>query len=152
MAQAHSVKVGDLEIANDKPLTIIAGPCQMESRQHAQDMSGALAEIGKTLGIGIIYKTSFDKANRTSISSARGLGLEAAAPVFAEIKETTGLATLTDVHDARQWRRPPRLSMSYKFRRSCAARRIFLWPPVRRESQSMSRKASSSRLGTWPMS
>tara|TARA_B100000405_G_scaffold201274_1_gene141194 strand:- start:20 stop:862 length:843 start_codon:yes stop_codon:yes gene_type:complete len=102
MAQAHSVKVGDLEIANDKPLTIIAGPCQMESRQHAQDMSGALAEIGKTLGIGIIYKTSFDKANRTSISSARGLGLEAAAPVFAEIKETTGLATLTDVHDARQ--------------------------------------------------
>ena len=102
MAQAHSVKVGDLEIANDKPLTIIAGPCQMESRQHAQDMSGALAEIGKTLGIGIIYKTSFDKANRTSVSSARGLGLEAAAPVFAEIKETTGLATLTDVHDARQ--------------------------------------------------
>ena len=102
MAQAHSVKVGDLEIANDKPLTIIAGPCQMESRQHAQDMSGALAEIGKTLGIGIIYKTSYDKANRTSVSSARGLGLEAAAPVFAEIKETTGLATLTDVHDVKQ--------------------------------------------------
>lgn len=102
MVQAHTVKVGDLEIANDKPLTIIAGPCQMESRQHAQDMSGALAEIGKTLGIGIIYKTSFDKANRTSASSARGLGLEAAAPVFAEIKEMTGLPIITDVHDTSQ--------------------------------------------------
>ena len=102
MVQAHTIKVGDLEIANDKPLTIIAGPCQMESRQHALDISGALAEIGKTLGIGIIYKTSYDKANRTSASSARGLGLEAAAPVFAEIKKTTGLTTLTDVHDAGQ--------------------------------------------------
>ena len=102
MVQAHTVKVGDLEIANDKPLTIIAGPCQMESRQHAQDMSGALAEIGKTLDIGIIYKTSFDKANRTSASSARGLGLEAAALVFAEIKEMTGLPIITDVHDASQ--------------------------------------------------
>ena len=102
MVQAHTVKVGDLEIANDKPLTIIAGPCQMESRQHAQDMSGTLAEIGKTLDIGIIYKTSFDKANRTSASSARGLGLKAAAPVFAEIKEMTGLPIITDVHDASQ--------------------------------------------------
>ena len=102
MVQAHTVKVGDLEIANDKPLTIIAGPCQMESRQHAQDMSGTLAEIGKTLDIGIIYKTSFDKANRTSASSARGLGLEAAAPVFAEIKEMTGLPIITDVHDTSQ--------------------------------------------------
>ena len=102
MVQAHTVKVGDLEIANDKPLTIIAGPCQMESRQHAQDMSGALAEIGETLDIGIIYKTSFDKANRTSASSARGLGLKAAASVFAEIKEMTGLPIITDVHDTSQ--------------------------------------------------
>ena len=102
MAKAHTVEVGDLEIANDKPLTIIAGPCQMESRQHALDISGTLAEIGKTLGVGIVYKTSYDKANRTSASSERGLGLDAAAPVFAEIRETTGLATLTDVHDAGQ--------------------------------------------------
>ena len=102
MAKAHTVEVGDLEIANDKPLTIIAGPCQMESRQHALDISGTLAEIGKTLGAGIVYKTSYDKANRTSASSERGLGLDAAAPVFAEIRETTGLATLTDVHDAGQ--------------------------------------------------
>lgn len=100
--RAHTVRVGELEIGNDKPLTIIAGPCQMESRQHALDMSGALAEIGKELGVGMIYKTSYDKANRTSAASARGVGLDAAAPVFKEIRAAAGLATLTDVHDAGQ--------------------------------------------------
>jgi 2-dehydro-3-deoxyphosphooctonate aldolase (KDO 8-P synthase) len=94
------VSVGDLTIGNDLPLTIIAGPCQMESRQHALDMAGALAEISKQLGIGIIYKTSFDKANRTSAGSPRGLGLDEAAPVFAEVRKVTGLPTLTDVHAA----------------------------------------------------
>ncbi len=74
----------------------------MESRQHALDMSGALAEIGKELGIGVIYKTSYDKANRTSAGSARGMGLDAAAPVFEEIRKSTGLPTLTDVHAAEQ--------------------------------------------------
>jgi len=101
-ATPHHVHVGELAIGNDKPLTIIAGPCQMESRQHALDMSGALKEISAELGIGIIYKTSYDKANRTSLTSARGLGLEEAAPVFKEIRETTGLPTLTDVHAAEQ--------------------------------------------------
>jgi len=102
MTKQRTVTVGNLEIGNHKPLTIIAGPCQMESRSHALDMAGALAEIGRELGIGIIYKTSYDKANRTSASSARGVGLEDAAPVFAEIRETTGLPTLTDVHSAEQ--------------------------------------------------
>ena len=102
MAEAQSIQVGDLEIGNTKPLNIIAGPCQMESRQHALDISGALAEIGKELGVGVIYKTSYDKANRTSADSPRGMGLEAAAPVFTEIRETTGLSTLTDVHTAEQ--------------------------------------------------
>ena len=74
----------------------------MESRQHALDMSGSLAEIAKDLGIGVIYKTSFDKANRTSSKSHRGMGLDAALPIFTEIKETTGLPTLTDVHNAEQ--------------------------------------------------
>ena len=101
-AQPHHVRVGELAIGNDLPLTIIAGPCQMESRQHALDMSGALKDISAELGIGIIYKTSYDKANRTSLGSARGLGLEEAAPVFREIRETTGLPTLTDVHAAEQ--------------------------------------------------
>ena len=101
-ATPHHVHVGELAIGNDLPLTIITGPCQMESRQHALDMSGALKDIAAELGIGIIYKTSYDKANRTSLASARGLGLEEAAPVFREIRETTGLPTLTDVHAAEQ--------------------------------------------------
>jgi len=100
MTAPHTVQIGNLGIANDRPLTIIAGPCQMESRAHALDMSGALAEIGAELGIGIIYKTSYDKANRTSADSARGVGLDKAAPVFEEIRETTGLPVLTDVHAA----------------------------------------------------
>ena len=97
-ATSHHIKIGDTEVGNDLPLTIIAGPCQMENRDHALDMAGALAEISKDLDIDIIYKTSFDKANRTSMGSPRGLGLDEAIPVFAEIKKTTGLATLTDVH------------------------------------------------------
>ncbi len=87
-----------LKIGNDLPLTVIAGPCQMESRNHAIDMAGALADISRELDIGLIYKTSFDKANRTSIDSPRGLGLEAAKPVFIEIREKFGLPTITDVH------------------------------------------------------
>ena len=102
MTEAHTISVGSLSIGNNQPLTIIAGPCQMESRQHALDMSGSLAEIAKDLGIGVIYKTSFDKANRTSSKSHRGMGLDAALPIFTEIKETTGLPTLTDVHNAEQ--------------------------------------------------
>ena len=97
-AISHHIKIGDTEVGNDLPLTIIAGPCQMENRGHALDMAGALADISKDLDIDIIYKTSFDKANRTSMGSPRGLGLDEAIPVFAEIKKTTGLATLTDVH------------------------------------------------------
>ncbi len=97
-AASHHIKIGDTEVGNDLPLTIIAGPCQMENRGHALDMAGALADISKDLDIDIIYKTSFDKANRTSMDSPRGLGLDEAIPVFAEIKKTTGLATLTDVH------------------------------------------------------
>jgi len=95
---SHHIKIGNTEVGNDLPLTIIAGPCQMENRGHALDIAGALADISKDLDIDIIYKTSFDKANRTSMGSPRGLGLDEAIPVFAEIKKTTGLATLTDVH------------------------------------------------------
>ena len=79
---------------------MIAGPCVMESRSHALDMSGALAEMAKNLGIGLIYKTSFDKANRTSATGERGLGLDAALQVFADIRKETGLPVLTDVHEA----------------------------------------------------
>ena len=88
-----------VRIGNAERLTVIAGPCQMESRQHALETAGALKEIARRLDIGLVYKTSFDKANRTSASAARGIGLNGALPVFAEIRETLGLPTLTDVHE-----------------------------------------------------
>jgi 2-dehydro-3-deoxyphosphooctonate aldolase (KDO 8-P synthase) len=96
------VAVGDLKIGNDMPLTLIAGPCAMESRDHALAMAGALREITAKLGMGLIYKSSFDKANRTSANAARGLGLEMALPIFAEVKERLGIPVLTDVHTEEQ--------------------------------------------------
>ena len=90
------------QVGNDKPLTIIAGPCQLESREHGLEVSAALREIADRVGLNLIYKTSFDKANRTSLSGKRGLGLEASLPVFAEIRETTGLPVLSDIHTAEQ--------------------------------------------------
>jgi 2-dehydro-3-deoxyphosphooctonate aldolase (KDO 8-P synthase) len=102
MTAAHTVKIRNVEIANDKPLTIIAGPCALESRDHALEVSAALKEIAGKLGIGLIYKTSFDKANRTSANSARGLGMEMSLPILAEVRERTGLPVLTDVHEREQ--------------------------------------------------
>lgn len=90
---------GSLSIGNDRPLTIIAGPCQMESRAHALEVASALKEIAQKAGLGLIYKSSFDKANRTSVSGRRGIGLKESLPVFAEIRETLGLPTLTDIHE-----------------------------------------------------
>ena len=96
---SHSVSVGDFAIANDRPFTLIAGPCAMESKQHALDMSGALKEICGELGIPFIYKSSFDKANRTSLNSKRGVGLDASLDVFQAVKDTHGVPVLTDVHE-----------------------------------------------------
>jgi 2-dehydro-3-deoxyphosphooctonate aldolase (KDO 8-P synthase) len=96
------VKVGAATFGNDLPFTLIAGPCQLESRQHAFDMAGLLKEVAERLGIGLVYKTSFDKANRTSLKSARGLGLEKALPIFADLRAKLGVALLTDVHEAAQ--------------------------------------------------
>ncbi|MGQ3671693.1 3-deoxy-8-phosphooctulonate synthase [Xanthobacter sp. TB0136] len=93
------VTVGDVRIGNSLPLALIAGPCQMESRDHALEVAAALKEITRRLGMGLIFKTSFDKANRTSANAARGMGLKAAIPVFAEIREKLGLPVLTDVHE-----------------------------------------------------
>ncbi|WP_395696900.1 3-deoxy-8-phosphooctulonate synthase [Methylocella sp.] len=97
-APAARVEIGGLALANDLPLVLIAGPCQMESRAHALECAQALAEIAARAKIGLIYKTSFDKANRTSIKGRRGVGLKAALPVFAELRERFGLPLLTDVH------------------------------------------------------
>ena len=91
-----------VRFGNALPLALIAGPCQMESREHALEMALALKEISVSLGIGIVFKASFDKANRTSAKAQRGMGLAAALPVFAEIRERTGMPVLTDVHEASQ--------------------------------------------------
>jgi 2-dehydro-3-deoxyphosphooctonate aldolase (KDO 8-P synthase) len=91
-----------LEVGNAAPLTIIAGPCALESRQHALGCAAALKEIADRLGVGLIFKTSFDKANRTSADARRGVGLDEALPIFAEIREKTGLPVLTDVHEREQ--------------------------------------------------
>jgi 2-dehydro-3-deoxyphosphooctonate aldolase (KDO 8-P synthase) len=98
-AKTRHVTVGNVTLGNDLPLAIIAGPCQMESRQHALDMSGALKEMAGKLGVGLIYKTSYDKANRTSVQGKRGVGLEDSLAVFAEIRDKVGLPVLTDVHE-----------------------------------------------------
>jgi 2-dehydro-3-deoxyphosphooctonate aldolase (KDO 8-P synthase) len=99
MTPDTTVTIGNVAFGNHLPIAIFAGPCQMESRAHALEMATALKEIAGRLGIGLVYKTSFDKANRTSISGKRGMGLEAAIPVFAEIRETLGLPIVTDVHE-----------------------------------------------------
>jgi 2-dehydro-3-deoxyphosphooctonate aldolase (KDO 8-P synthase) len=96
------VAVGNMRFGNALPLALIAGPCALESRGHALEMASALKEIAGKLGIGFVYKTSFDKANRTSAKSNRGVGLDGALPIFAEIRETLGVPVLTDVHDAQQ--------------------------------------------------
>ena len=93
---------GTIRIGNALPLTVFAGPCAMESRAHALECASALKEIADRLGIGLVYKSSFDKANRTSAGSARGVGLKEALPVFAEIRESVGLPVVTDVHEAGQ--------------------------------------------------
>src|SRR5256885_3313739 len=96
------VAIGSVSFGNALPLALIAGPCALESRQHALEMASALKEIAGRAGIGLVYKTSFDKANRTSAGSARGIGLNAALPIFAEIRETLKVPVLTDVHEAAQ--------------------------------------------------
>jgi 2-dehydro-3-deoxyphosphooctonate aldolase (KDO 8-P synthase) len=100
--QPRHVTVGDLVIGNDRPLTVLAGPCAMESRAHALEMATALKDIADRLGFGLIYKSSFDKANRTSSNSARGIGLDKALEVFAEVRETLGCPVVTDIHEREQ--------------------------------------------------
>src|ERR1700749_470979 len=103
VAKPNSVsQLGHTEVGNGKKLRIIAGPCQLESRAHAFDMAGALKEACDKHAVGLIYKTSFDKANRTSATSARGIGLENALPIFADIRKQFGLPALTDVHERDQ--------------------------------------------------
>jgi 2-dehydro-3-deoxyphosphooctonate aldolase (KDO 8-P synthase) len=96
------VRIGEVKVGNTLPFTLIAGPCQIESREHALEMASALKEIARNAGVGLVYKTSFDKANRTSASGKRGLGLERSLPILAEIREVLGVPVLTDVHERSQ--------------------------------------------------
>lgn len=100
MTPNSTVTVGDVAFSNTAPFSLIAGPCQMESRDHAFDMAGGLKDICARLGIGLIYKSSYDKANRTSLTGKRGIGLDKAMQVFADIKADLGLPVITDVHEA----------------------------------------------------
>jgi 2-dehydro-3-deoxyphosphooctonate aldolase (KDO 8-P synthase) len=102
LAPNTTVMISAVRFGNELPLALIAGPCALESRAHALEMAVALKEIAARVGIGLVYKTSFDKANRTSSKSARGLGLDVAMPIFAEIRDTLKIPVLTDVHDASQ--------------------------------------------------
>ena len=97
-----TVTIGAVRFGNALPLALIAGPCALESRTHALEMAAALKKIAARVGVGFVYKTSFDKANRTSAKSARGLGLDAALPIFAEIRDSLKIPVLTDVHDVAQ--------------------------------------------------
>jgi 2-dehydro-3-deoxyphosphooctonate aldolase (KDO 8-P synthase) len=102
MTPQHTVSVGSVAFANNRPISIIAGPCQLESRDHAFMMAESLKDICGKLGIGLVYKSSFDKANRTSLKGTRGMGLEKSLAVFEALKKNLGLPVLTDVHDAGQ--------------------------------------------------
>src|ERR1700746_4021147 len=101
-ATPRHVAIGNITIGNDLPMAFIVGPNTLESRAHALEMSAALAEIARRLGIDLIYKTSFDKANRSSITGARGVGFKHGLPILAEVRETFGLPVLTDVHEPEQ--------------------------------------------------
>ncbi len=102
MTTPRHVTVGNISIGNDRPLALIAGPCVLESRAHAREMCQALTELTGKLGIGLIYKTSFDKANRTSSDSPRGMGMGESLPILAELRESFGCPVLTDVHEPGQ--------------------------------------------------
>ncbi|MBG6143740.1 2-dehydro-3-deoxyphosphooctonate aldolase (KDO 8-P synthase) [Labrenzia sp. EL_142] len=103
MTEANrEVIVGNVTFQNDAPISLIAGPCALESRNHALECAAAIREITQKVGIATVYKSSFDKANRTSLSGGRGVGLREALPIFAEIRETLGMPVVTDVHNAEQ--------------------------------------------------
>ena len=131
------VAVGKVRFGNELPLALIAGPCALESRAHALDMASALKDIAARLGIGLVYKTSFDKANRTCAKGARGIGLDKALAIFAEIRTTLGVPVLTDVHERRPMRARRRSRRhSADSRRSFAARPICWSPPQRPDARS----------------
>jgi 2-dehydro-3-deoxyphosphooctonate aldolase (KDO 8-P synthase) len=102
LSEQRTVQVGAIAIGNDRPFTLIAGPCQIESRAHALEVAAALRELSDVAGVPVIYKSSFDKANRTSVATQRGIGLGDGLAILADVREVTGLPVLTDVHAPEQ--------------------------------------------------
>ena len=144
------VAVGAARFGNDLPLALIAGPCALESRAHALETAEALKEIAATAGIGLVYKSSFDKANRTSARSARGIGLAEALPIFAEIRERTGLPVLTDVHEPEQCARGRRSRRCVCRSRPSSAARPISSSPRRGPARSVNVKKGQF-LAPWDM-
>ena len=130
------------------PLALIAGPCQMESRAHALETAAALKEIAARRKVGLVYKTSFDKANRTSGAGARGVGLDAALPVFAEIRESLGLPVITDVHESQQCARVAEAVDALQIPAFLCRQTDLLVAAARTGRAVTSRRGSSSRPGT----
>ncbi|MCW8861080.1 MAG: 3-deoxy-8-phosphooctulonate synthase [Rhodospirillales bacterium] len=102
MSEQRRISIGGFEVGNDLPLTLIGGPCALESRAHALETATALKEMTDAVGMRLIYKSSFDKANRTSVDSPRGIGMDEALPILADVRETVGCPVITDVHSEAQ--------------------------------------------------
>jgi len=143
------VTVGAARFGNSLPLALIAGPCALESRGHALEMAAALKEIAHRVGIDFVFKTSFDKANRTSGASMRGLGLDRALPIFHEIRATLGVPVLTDVHEAAQCARVAEVVDVLQIP-AFLCRQTDLLVAAAATGRAINVKGNSSRPGTWP--
>jgi 3-deoxy-D-manno-octulosonic acid (KDO) 8-phosphate synthase len=136
------VTTGSVVFSNDMPISIMAGPCVIESRDHIHHIAGSIGEITRDLGIGFVFKSSFDKANRTSVSGFRGPGMQAGLEILDSVRKTFQVPVVTDIHDTRNVLRLHRMSIFCKFRLSCVARQIFClrrekpgkWSMLKRDS------------------
>ena len=146
------VSIGPLTVGNDRPLTVIAGPCQIESLDHALMIAERMAQICAAAGAGYVFKASYDKANRTSISGQRGVGMDEGLRVLAEVKARIGCPVLTDIHGPDHCAPVAEVVDILQTPLSSAARPTCCWPRARPAPRSTSRRASSLPPGTWPMS
>jgi len=144
----ETIHIGDLSIGTGN-LVLIAGPCVIESEEHARFMAQSLAGIAGRLDMPFIYKASFDKANRSSIESYRGPGMEKGLDILSGIKQDFGIAVTTDIHEPAQAGPAARSSISFRYLRFCAGRPISWLPQATQVFRSMSKKGSSWPPGTW---
>ena len=148
MQSVTPVSAGAVSFGTGHPLAFILGPCVIESEGHAIDIAVAIAEIAKRVGVPVVFKASFDKANRTSLTSYRGPGLEEGVRVLGKVKERTGLPILTDIHDASQAAPAAKVADILQIPRSCRGRPISSLPLRKPDAPSTSRRVSSLRRRT----